>query len=315
MQARRLIALLTLAILAASACTFTEQQTVAQTLQDCDSCPALVRIPPGEFQVGLRDDEPLPPNVTPERLAAERPAHTVRIDYPFAIGISEVTVAEFNEFAKDTAFEAKGCFVLQGAGWVFDKTADWRKPGFAVTDQYPATCLSHDDFTAYLGWLSRKTGQTYRIPSEAEWEYVSRLGLGDDPVPATLGADACRFLNGADQAFRRTLPADWPPGLLACDDGYPRASPSGSYPANKLGMVDVFGNVAEWTADCAGTNHDGAPIDGSARIAEPCSSHVLKGGSWSGGPGYQRPAVRNSFPTNLRGDGHGLRVVRELTTR
>ncbi len=74
----------------------------------------------------------------------------------------------------------------------------------------------------------------------------------------------------------------------------------------------MFGNVSEWTEDCHGSTHAGAPDDGSARQLEPCATRVLKGGSWAGGPGYLRPATRTGFPIALRGDGHGLRVVREL---
>ena len=284
----------------------------SQYLQDCEICPQLVRIEPGEFRMGSPDDEIIPPNVPQERIVEERPAHQVRIDYPFAIGRYELTVAQFTAFALATGFQSAGCFVLRGKAWKFERDASWRAPGFPVDGNYPATCLSSDDFGAYLQWLSVKTGHQYRIPTEAEWEYVARLGQGDEPTPELLGVAACDRVNGADAAFGRTYVAQWKPGLFACDDGYAAAAPVGTYKPNKLGMYDVLGNLSEWTQDCAGGTHAGAPGDGSVHLVENCTSHVLKGGSWSGGPGFLRPAIRGGFPIELRGDGHGLRVLREL---
>jgi formylglycine-generating enzyme required for sulfatase activity len=139
-----------------------------------------------------------------------------------------------------------------------------------------------------------------------------RSGLGDEPVPSYLGAQACEHLNGSDATFGREIIQDWNPGLFECDDGYAHTAPVGSYKPNKLGMYDVFGNVSEWTGDCFSTNHEGAPTDGSARRLEPCVLGILKGGTSAGGPGYLRPSRRGGYPMHLRGDGHGLRVVREL---
>jgi len=262
--------------------------------------------------MGTAEDEQLPPEVPPARIKEEQPAHSVRINYPFAIGRYEITIGEFHVFAEETDFKADDCFGLIGIAWEFIPTANWRAPGFEVTDANPATCLSYDNFSVYLQWLSSRTGHNYRFPTEAEWEFAARSGLGGEPAPSSLGSQACQHLNGADSQFSRAYSEDWKPGLFECDDGYAASSPVGSYEPNQLGMYDVFGNVSEWTEDCSGSTHEGAPADGSARQLEPCAVRVLKGGSWAGGPGYLRPAIRGGFPIALRGDGHGLRVVREL---
>jgi formylglycine-generating enzyme required for sulfatase activity len=262
--------------------------------------------------MGSPDDEVIASEYPAKRIEQERPAHAVRIDYPFAIGRYEISIGEFALFAEATGFEAVGCFTLTGKQWGMNPAASWRDPGFPVTDRSAATCLSYEDFAAYLRWLSETTGETYRFPTEAEWEFAARSGLGEQPAPFSLGARACASLNGADSLFAEAFAADWAPGLFPCDDGAAAGSTVGAYPANKLGMYDVFGNMSEWTQDCAGTNHQGAPVDGSPRRLEPCPARVLKGGSWAGGPAYLRPATRGSFPAPLRGDGHGLRVVREL---
>jgi formylglycine-generating enzyme required for sulfatase activity len=262
--------------------------------------------------MGSPDAEAIPAEYPAARIELERPAHEVRIDYPFAIGRYEITIGEFSLFAEATGFEAMGCFTLTGGKWGMNPSASWRNPGFPVTDKSAATCLSYDDFAAYLAWLSDTTGETYRFPTEAEWEFAARSGLGEQPAPFSLGSQACASLNGADALFAKQYTMDWAPGLFPCADGAAAGSPVGIYPPDQLGMYDVFGNMSEWTQDCAGSNHEGAPTDGSARVMEPCAARVLKGGSWAGGPAYLRPATRGSFPAPLRGDGHGLRVVREL---
>ncbi len=296
-----------------AACASLAADPDALYFKDCDACPELVRIEPGAFQMGSPEDEVIPPEYPKERIEKERPARSVRIQYPFAIGRYEVTIGEFSAFADATDFTAEGCFGLTGEQWELNPNASWRAPGFEVSDASAATCLSYDDFAAYLEWLSRESGHSYRFPTEAEWEFVARSGLGDQPAPFSLGKQACQHLNGADTRFSKQFAVDWAPGLFDCDDGAAAGSAVGSYQSNALGMFDVFGNMSEWTADCAGADHEGAPADGSARRLEPCPARVLKGGSWSGGPGYLRPATRASFPSPLRGDGHGLRVVRELS--
>jgi len=283
-----------------------------QYLKDCDVCPELVRIEPGEFQMGLAEGEIVQPGFPEGQVLQELPAHRVQINYPFAIGRYEVSIGEFAAFATATDFEGKGCFVLVDMGWVLSLAANFRAPGFDVTADNPAACLSYNDSAAYLQWLSTRTGQTYRFPTEAEWEYVVRSGLGDEPVPSYLGAQACEHLNGSDATFSQGITGDWKPGLFECEDGFAATAPVGSYQPNKLGMYDVFGNVSEWTEDCFVSNHEGAPTDGSARRLEPCALGILKGGTSTGGPGYLRPSRRGGFPIHLRGDGHGLRVVREL---
>jgi formylglycine-generating enzyme required for sulfatase activity len=296
-------------------CTEDSTDSVSQAsrfFQDCDVCPELVRIEPGVFQMGTAEDEILPSEFPPERIEEEKPAHLVQIDYRFAIGRREVTIGEFAEFAEATDFKPGECYGLNGDYWDINPAANWRNPGFKVTNAHPATCLSYNDFAAYLQWLSAETGQTYRFPTDAEWEFVARSALGDEPAPSSLGTQACQHLNGADLQFKQVFTEDWPPGLFECDDGFAESSPVGSYEPNRLGMYDVFGNVSEWTEDCAWTTHEGAPTDGSAHQLEDCTTRVLKGGSWAGGPGFLRPAVRGGFPIELNGDGHGLRVVREL---
>lgn len=284
-----------------------------ELLQDCDICPQLVVVKPGEFTMGSAADAQISERFLERRRKEELPAHRVIIDYPFAIGRYEISMAEFGVYAVETNFESKGCFLLEDMGWQFFPEASWQAPGFEVGDNSPATCLSYDEYAGYLQWLSERTGETYRFPTESEWEYIAQSGLSDDaPTPSYLAPDSCQRQNGSDVSFAEVFPPDWAPGIFACDDGNAHAAPVGSYKPNTLGLYDVLGNVAEYTDDCYSPSHEGAPVDGSARRAEVCPARTVKGGSWAGGPDFLRPAVRGGFPAVLRGDGHGLRVVREL---
>jgi formylglycine-generating enzyme len=277
--------------------------------RDCKQCPELVRIRPGSFAMGSTAEDSAAAQVRPDRASAEQPRHEVRIAQPFAIGKYEITVAEFDLFARATGFTAPSCLVLKGKTWLPDNTANWRNPGYAVTPRHAATCLSHSDFQRYLDWLSAQTGQRYRFPSEAEWEYVAATGR-------RRSANNCRDGNAADAAFAKVFPlAGW--RKAECNDGHAAGSAVGAFQANKFGVFDLAGDVAEFVADCYAPNHDGAPADGSARTAAPaiCALRVVKGGSWAAEPGMTRPAVRMAIPLEVRGNGHGLRVVRELSPR
>ncbi len=260
--------------------------------------------------MGSTEDETTRAGMRADRAAHEKPQLEITIAYPFAIGRHELTVGEFRAFADATGFEANGCFELRGEQWGFNAEANWKHPGFSVSDQHPAVCLNSVDFQAYLDWLSERTGAKYRFPTEAEWEYVARLGIDEVPIWARDDASACEYQNGADLQYRDTFTENWE--TFDCDDGYAVTAPVAQYRSNKLGMYDVFGNVAEATADCFATSHEGAPTDGAARLTEPCQSRVFKGGSWAGEPGYFRPAVRVAATPAVRGTGFGLRVLREM---
>lgn len=286
-------------------------QTASRSFRDCPSCPELVRIAPGRFLMGSTESEGAASALRPERASAERPQHEVTIAYPFAIGRFEVTVGQFAAFAKQSGRDYAGCFVLSDGGWKPDPKATWQSPGHRVTQQHPATCLSADDFDAYLAWLSAKTGHRYRFPTEAEWEYVARTGLAKVAVWTPESHAACRQMNAGDVSFKAVRGPTWP--TFTCNDGFAATAPVGRLPANRLGVHEMLGNLAEFVADCFSPSHDGAPVNGNARTdAEGCAIRVLKGASWAAEPGSLRPAVRQNFPRNLRGDGHGLRVVREL---
>jgi formylglycine-generating enzyme required for sulfatase activity len=285
--------------------------------QDCPDCPRLVVIPSGEFTMGS-------PAAESGRGVDEGPQHPVSIAQPFALGRSEVTVAEFRRFVQDTGYQteaerdsrAQGC-----AGFIYADPAargpspqpftSWRSPGLAQAqaDPHPVLCVSWNDARAYAQWLSKKTGKRYRLPSEAEWEYAARAGngaarfWGEDPV------QACRYANVADLSRFQT----WSFGQKhECTDGHYFTSPAGGYAPNRFGLYDMIGNVWEWTEDCWNASYAGAPADGSAWLAGDCTQRVLRGGSWSTVPRYARSATRYKNPADFRDNLTGFRVARTL---
>ncbi len=284
--------------------------SATESFKDCGVCPELVRIPPGSFTMGSTEEETTRAQMKSDRARYEKPQLQISIDYSFAIGRYEVMIDEFAAFVDETGYKAKGCFEMRGQGWGMNPRAYWRDPGYPVTGRYPAGCLNSKDSQAYIGWLTEKTGQSYRFPSEAEWEYVARIGLDEVQVWTEASSEACELFNGADASFAATFQNKW--RTFECDDGYGVTAPAGSYRPNNWGMYDVFGNVSEWTQDCFSPNHENAPVDGSAKRTRTCSALVSKGGSWAGEPGYFRPAVRIRTTKNARGIGFGLRVLREI---
>ena len=230
---------------------------------DCTACPEMVVVPAGSFMMGS-------PTSDAEGFSDERPRHTVRIGAPFAVGVYEVTFAEW-----DACVRAGGC------GGYSPDDEGWGR------GSRPVMNVSWEDARAYVQWLSRETGQRYRLLTEAEWEYVARAGTTTGRYWGQGEAGQCRYANGDDDA--------------PCPDGYQFTAPVGSFQPNAFGLYDVLGNVREWTEDCWNRDYSGAPTNGSAWQAGDCSERMLRGGSWGFYP--MGPSVRRSVAAPWPGTG------------
>ncbi|MDX1556779.1 MAG: SUMF1/EgtB/PvdO family nonheme iron enzyme, partial [Xanthomonadales bacterium] len=252
--------------------------------RDCEQCPEMVVIAAGRFEQGS-------PAESTDGLGMERPPRTVTIPEPFAAGIFEVTLAQW-----DACYQDGGC------------TAQPDDNGWG-RGRRPVIMVSWTDTQEYLQWLSEKTGESYRLPSESEWEYMARAGetgqwLGGSPEAV------CEFGNvaGEESGF------DW--RHQACGDGVAAGTtPAGAFRANAFGLYDVIGNVAEWTADCMNLSYLDAPVDGSAWGRGMCGSHMTRGGSWLTGSKDIRLASRFNLKNGDRNDFTGFRVVRRIDER
>ena len=262
-----------------------ESTSPGRVFRDCEVCPVMVEVPAGNFTMGS-------PAGDPESRSNERPEHMVRIKSPFAVGMYEVTFAEWEACA-----EAGGC------GGRLPDDFGWGRGRRPVID------VSWEDVQAYAQWLSREAGEPYRLLTEAEWEYVARAGTQTARYWGPGESGQCRYGNGYDRTGHE-LDLSWSP--VDCSDGYAQTAPAGSFQPNAFGLFDVLGNVWERTEDCWNENYQGAPTDGSAWRSGDCSLRVLRGGSWWSSPWYVRSASRYAGSAGYRNYSIGFRVARAM---
>jgi formylglycine-generating enzyme required for sulfatase activity len=287
----------------------------------------LTRVTGAEYQMGADFDELGEGSLVDE---AAQPQHTVKVGN-FELGTQEVTVLQFRKFVEATGHmtEAEGpqpgCMVpSKGGQWVAQPTANWRSPGHAQTDSHPVVCVSWNDAQAYLAWLGG-AAERLRLPSESEWEFAARAGTTTPrpwsdtagffsrtwntvkPWAADRSSRACRHANVGDEALAQKL--EWP-DAFTCSDGYVHPVPGGYFSRNNFGLVDMMGNVAEWTQDCWNPNHTGAPRDAKPRISGDCTRHVIRGGSWASSQASIRSAARHAQPRSYRAADLGFRLAR-----
>jgi formylglycine-generating enzyme required for sulfatase activity len=262
------------------------------------SGPELVLIPTGRFQMGSPEHERKKAIEAGAQLAwleRETPQRWVGIEQPIAMGRYPVTVGEWRRFVSDT-------------GWRQDDDGQkaevsWNAPEFYQTDQHPVIGISWYDAQQYIAWLTEKTGQLYRLPSEAEWEYACRAGtrtafsFGDTISPELANYDGSFSYNGSPHGPSRQ-----------------GTSEVGEFAPNPWGLFDMHGNVWEWVQDTVHDNYRGAPVTGAAweQGGEP-DRRILRGGSWMYHPHYLRSALRNGFAAALRNDIVGFRVIRTFS--
>ena len=240
--------------------------------RDCPECPELVVVPSGSFEMGS-------PSSEYGRRDNEGPVHRVRIGRSFAVGVYEVTFGEWD-----------ACMSGGGCGGYRPSDESWGR------GRRPVINVSWEDAKAYVGWLSRKTGEEYRLLSESEWEYVARAGTRT----AYWWGDGI----GRNRANCEGCGSRW-------DDE--QTAPVGSFSANGFGLYDVHGNVWELVEDCRNGSYAGAPVDGSAWESGECGRRVLRGGSWVDVPRGLRSAYRVGVTSGNRGINGGFRVARTLT--
>lgn len=237
----------------------------------------MVVIKPASFMMGS-------PTTELRRDANEGPQRKVTFNDAFEIGKYEVTFNDWNT-----------CVVGGGCQNYYPDDAGWGK------GERPVINISWDDTQNYLRWLNKVTGLRYRLPTEAEWEYVARGG-GDDPFSTGLSIDSTQAnFNG-----------EHPYGEVKKGVYRRKTLPVGSFSPNALGVYDIHGNVYEWVQDCWSANHRNAPLDGQARSDGDCKYRVMRGGSWVA-HGYQvRAAKRLRYTMDYRYDDYGFRIARSL---
>lgn len=255
--------------------------SAGERFRDCGICPEMVVVPAGDFTMGSPPDEV-------GRNENESPQRTVRIA-AFAAGRFEVTFDEWK-----ACVSSGGCNGYQPGDYGYGEGTR------------PVIHVSMRDARLYAQWLSTETGESYRLLTEAEWEYAARAGTNGaywwgaaaSHEYANYGAPVC---------------CD---GLAAGRDEWARTSPVGSFPANAFGLHDMNGNVWEWVEDCYDYNYADAPTDGSAVTSRSdCAVGIGRGGSWDVDATTIRAAMRQPNYPRRRHDDWGFRVARTVSDR
>jgi formylglycine-generating enzyme required for sulfatase activity len=248
--------------------------------RDCSDTPVMVALPSGRFEMG-------------DRLGNggmyEHPVHSVELGR-FALSRYEVTRREWAACVRAAACAATATS--------------------ALADDMPITGVSWDQVTQYAAWISQRSGQRYRLPSEAEWEYAARAGVQTRYPWGNSVEPACEYVNGFDRRGHEAHPQWY--WQIECDDGYGDAAPVGRYAPNAWGFYDMLGNVWEWVADCWHSSYDGAPGDGSAWVEDGCRKRVNRGGGWGNHPRSLTLSNRDGDEAKVFSDGLGFRVARDL---
>ncbi|WP_085726760.1 formylglycine-generating enzyme family protein [Pseudomonas sp. R37(2017)] len=256
-----------------------------KVFKDCRHCPEMVVLPAGTFTMGTPQDEV-------GREPDEGPMHEVTFDKPFAMSRYQITAGEWNQYMQETGITLPDGDTRPG------RACTNGKPSYPQGPRQPAVCMNFAEVSAYVAWLSLKTGQHYHIVSEAQREYAARAGsTGPFPFP---------FDPGTEYSIATHANTYGP------TDGYSYSSPVGSYPPNAFGMYDMHGNVYEWIADCYHPDYAGAPSDGSAWTEPNCDTLRIRGNDWGEAPVFSRSGNRNDIDPQTRGDWIGFRVVRTL---
>jgi formylglycine-generating enzyme required for sulfatase activity len=275
--------------------------------------PELVVVPLGSFTMGSPDSEA-------DRKANEGPTRTVTLTQAFAIARTEITVDQFRTFVRAAGFtptstrnarstiydERSGAMVeRQGATWESDHS------GNPAQGNLPVVHVGWNDAKAYVDWLSAQTGRRYRLPSEAEFEYVLRAG-GNTRYPWGAEDPERVLANLTGERDRSATGRNWVNAFDGYGDGYWGAAPVGSFEANRFGLHDLAGNVSEWVEDCWHENYQRAPTNGSAWVNEGCNRRVIRGASWASAPDQARSAFRLTAGPGTTNARLGFRVVRDL---
>jgi formylglycine-generating enzyme required for sulfatase activity len=254
---------------------------IGTEFSDCPKCPTMVVVPGGSFTMGS-------PLSELERDLDEGPQFQVSIKNVFAVGKYEVTWSEW-----DTCVKAGGCSSLGPDDMGGDQ--GWGK------GNRPVIGVNWNDAQSYVKWLSKETGEHYRLLSESQWEYVARAGtttpfyFGSRITTQQANFNGTDTYNGSSKGSFQN-----------------KTTEAGQYPPNAFGLYDMHGNVFEWTEDCWNDSYDSTPADGQTNTSGNCDRRVLRGGSWKRGPIYLRSAIRRWYTLINRGDHIGFRVTKSF---
>jgi sulfatase modifying factor 1 len=270
----------------------------------------MVLIKGGTFEMGSNDSE---------AGSDEKPVHSVSLD-GFYMGKYEVTLAQFKAFIDDSGYQTDaekrtddyGSYVYENGSWNKKDGINWRhdaegKP--QSNDQHPVIHVSWNDAMEYCKWLSGKTGKTYTLPTEAQWEYAAGNGSrhtkyawgNGNPTQSKGG-------NVADESAKAKFGSGW---IIfeGYTDNYVTTAPVGQFGANDFGLYDMTGNVWEWCKDWYASDYYSKSTSRNPENTTSATYRVLRGGAWRSYPQISRVANRLSDTPANRYNSYGFRLA------
>ena len=282
--------------------------------RDCSDCPQMVVIPPGKFSMGSDRKEQMRDN----ELRPEGPIRNISISKYFAVGKYEITYSEYERFVSQTGHESINSCSVWGSRTT-DSRYNWMDPGLGQKPKpdEPVVCINWHDAKAYTSWLSNYTGKSYRLLTEAEWEYIAKSGSSELWPWGSDAEEICKYGNVYDETGvneRRSASKDNSGAQVApCNDGYELVAPVGKFLPNKFGLYDTIGNVWEWTEDCSVKFYDTSNLDGSDfQVSGKCDKRSVRSGSWRSRLSRHRPSFRGRDPAEIAYFHFGLRIARDV---
>jgi len=281
------------------------------------TAPEIVVIAPGSFLMGVQGG-------SGESSGRAEPQHRVTIKHGFGLGVREVSVGEYGLFIRNTGYQTAA--EINGKSSVYDERAgrltsrkgvNWQHDykGNKADPDLPVMHVNLNDVQAYVQWLAVETGKHYRLPSEAEYEYVARAG-GNGSYWWGEGSPTEAVENLTGDRDNSPGRRQWTTSFKKYGDGHWGPAPTGSIGTGNLvhpmGVYDIAGNVSEWTEDCWHQNYIKAPEDGSAWVNPGCERRVVRGGYWASSPDQCRAAFRISAKAKTYGPVVGFRIARDL---
>ncbi|OGT57132.1 MAG: hypothetical protein A3E01_13750 [Gammaproteobacteria bacterium RIFCSPHIGHO2_12_FULL_63_22] len=292
---------------------FKPAEVFAEKLKVGGNAPEMIVIPYGKTVMGSDEADPL-------RKASEQPVHAVEFRRGFAIARNELTVADFRRFVQATGYRTVA--TREGHSTVYDEKGgvfsehvgvDWRRDhvGRIASASLPVVHVAWSDAVAYTTWLSTQTGEVYRLPSEAEFEYVLRAGK-QTIYPWGSGQPSRIVGNLTGDGDLSRTGRKWSNAIPGYRDAFWGPAPVRNFEPEGFGTFDMIGNVSEWTLDCWHDSYQRAPMDGSAWVNPGCPRRVARGASWGSSLDQARSANRLPMAVDSTTARLGFRVVREL---
>lgn len=283
-------------------------------------------VPAGEFMMGSGESAEVAASffgMEARYFENEYPQHRVRITKPFYLGTYHVTRGQFRQFVEDSGYKTgaeappsphiSGIHGMNPRTGVYDfnPSFSWRNAGFEQTDEHPVVHVNWNDAMAFCKWLSKKEGKSYRLPTEAEWEYACRARTttryysGDDPETLAMVA------NVSDMTLKAKFPRH---RAIQASDGYEFTAPVGQFKPNAFGLYDMLGNAGQWCADWYDKDYYGkSPVDDPTGPPDErgIDNRVLRGCCWHSN-GYETRAARRGWhrPESRDSEYSGFRVAR-----